>query len=120
MFCVKLGYNKETRQHQANPHPLVIDKESHMTDQEKIAYLEQALREKDHELMRARQEFSSQIAANDLGDASLRHRIALTEQELGFMRQQLADKDAEIDRLTKVVDTLQAAITTLNGSGTGT
>ena len=52
-----------------------------MTDQEKIAYLEQALREKDHELMRARQEFSSQIAANDLGDASLRHRIALTEQE---------------------------------------
>ena len=120
MFCVKLGYNKETRQHQANPHPLVIDKESHMTDQEKIAYLEQALREKDHELMRARQELSSQIAANDLGDASLRHRIELTEQELGFMRQQLADKDAEIDRLTKVVDTLQAAITTLNGSGTGT
>ena len=40
-----------------------------MTDQEKIAYLEQALREKDHELIRARQEFSSQIAANDLGDA---------------------------------------------------
>ena len=38
-----------------------------MTDQEKIAYLEQALREKDHELMRARQEFSSQIATNDLG-----------------------------------------------------
>ena len=70
--------------------------------------------------MRARQEFSSQIAANDLGDASLRHRIALTEQELEFMRQQLADKDAEIDRLTKVVDTLQGAITTLNGSGTGT
>ena len=119
MFYAKLGYNKETRQHQANPHPLVIDKESHMTDQEKIAYLEQALREKDHELMRARQEFSGQIAANNLGDASLRHRIELAEQELGFMRQQLADKDAEIDRLTKVVDTLQAAITTLNGSGTG-
>ena len=35
------------------------------------------------------------------------------------MRQQLADKDAEIDRLTKVVDTLQAAIATLNGSGVG-
>ena len=119
MFCVKLGYNKETRQHQANPHPLVIDKESHMTDQEKIAYLEQALREKEHELMRARQEFSGQIAANNLGDASLRHRIELAEQELGFMRQQLADKDAEIDRLTKVVDALQAAITTLNGSSTG-
>ena len=90
-----------------------------MTDQEKIAYLEQALREKDHELMRARQEFSGQIAANNLGDASLRHRIELAEQELGFMRQQLADKDAEIDRLTKVVDALQAAITTLNGSGAG-
>ena len=90
-----------------------------MTDQEKIAYLEQALREKDHELMRARQEFSGQITANNLGDASLRHRIELAEQELGFMRQQLADKDAEIDRLTKVVDSLQAAITTLNGSGTG-
>ena len=90
-----------------------------MTDQEKIAYLEQALREKDHELMRARQEFSGQIAANNLGDASLRHRIELAEQELGFMRQQLADKDAEIDRLTKVVDALQAAIATLNGSGTG-
>ena len=119
MFCVQLGYNKEICQHQVNPHPLIMYKESHMTDQEKIAYLEQALREKDHELMRARQEFSSQIAANDLGDASLRHRIALTEQELGFMRQQLADKDAEIDRLTKVVDTLQGAIATLNGSGTG-
>ena len=119
MFCVQLGYNEEICQYQANPHPLVIDKESHMTDQEKIAYLEQALREKDHELMRARQEFSGQIAANDLGDASLRHRIELAEQELGFMRQQLADKDAEIDRLTKVVDTLQGAIATLNGSGTG-
>lgn len=119
MFCVQLGYNKETCQHQVNPHPLMIYKESHMTDQEKIAYLEQALREKDHELMRARQEFSGQIAANDLGDASLRHRIALTEQELGFMRQQLADKDAEIDRLTKVVDTLQGAIATLKGSGAG-
>lgn len=90
-----------------------------MTDQEKIAYLEQALREKDHELMQARQEFSGQIAANNLGDASLRHRIELAEQELGFMRQQLADKDAEIDRLTKVVDALQAAITTLNGSSAG-
>ena len=97
----------------------MIYKESHMTDQEKIAYLEQALREKDHELMRARQEFSSQIATNDLGDASLRHSIELKEQELGFMRQQLADKDAEIDRLTKVVDALQAAITTLNGSSAG-
>ena len=69
--------------------------------------------------MRARQEFSGQIAANNLGDASLRHSIELAEQELGFMRQQLADKDAEIDRLTKVVDTLQGAIATLNGSGTG-
>jgi len=97
----------------------MIYKESHMTDQEKIAYLEQALREKDHELMRARQEFSSQITANGLGDASLRHSIELKEQELGFMRQQLADKDAEIDRLTKVIDTLQAAITTLNGSSAG-
>lgn len=119
MLCIKLGYNEETCQHQVNPHPLMIDKESHMTDQEKMAYLEQALREKDHELMRARQEFSSQIAATDLGDASLRHRIELAEQELGFMRQQLADKDAEIDRLTKVVDTLQAAITMLNGSSAG-
>ena len=97
----------------------MIYKESHMTDQEKIAYLEQALREKDHELMRARQEFSGQVAAKDLGDASLRHRIELAEQELGFMRQQLANKDAEIDRLTKVVDSLQAAITTLNGSSAG-
>ena len=97
----------------------MIYKESHMTDQEKIAYLEQAFREKDHELMRARQEFSGQIAANNLGDASLRHKIELAEQELGFMRQQLADKDTEIDRLTKVVDALQAAITTLNGSGAG-
>jgi len=119
MLCIKLGYNEEICQYQAKPHPLVIDKESHMTDQEKIAYLEQALREKDHELMRARQEFSGQIAANNLGDASLRHRIELAEQELGFMRQQLADKDAEIDRLTKVVDTLQAAITMLNGSSAG-
>ena len=119
MFCVQLGYNEEICQYQANPHPFMIYKESHMNDQEKIAYLEQALREKDHELMRARQEFSSQIAATDLGDASLRHRIELAEQELGFMRQQLADKDAEIDRLTKVVDTLQAAITTLNGSSAG-
>lgn len=56
-------------------------KESHMTDQEKIAYLEQALREKDHELMRARQEFSGQIAANNLGDASLRHRIELADRK---------------------------------------
>ena len=119
MFCVQLGYNKETCQQQANPHPFMIYKESHMTDQEKIAYLEQALREKDHELMRARQEFSGQVAAKDLGDASLRHRIELAEQELGFMRQQLANKDAEIDRLTKVVDSLQAAITTLNGSSAG-
>ena len=97
----------------------MIYKESHITEQEKLAYLEQALREKDHELMRARQEFSSQITANGLGDASLRHSIELKEQELGFMRQQLADKDAEIDRLTKVIDTLQAAITRLNGSGAG-
>ena len=116
---MKLGYNNKTHQQQANPDPFMIYKDSHMTDQEKIAYLEQALREKDHELMRARQEFSGQIAANDLGDASLRHRIELAEQELEFMRQQLADKDAEIDRLTKVVDALQTAITTLNGSGAG-
>ena len=116
---MKLGYNNKTHQQQANPDPFMIYKDSHMTDQEKIAYLEQALREKDHELMRARQEFSGQVAAKDLGDASLRHRIELAEQELGFMRQQLADKDAEIDRLTKVVDALQAAITTLNGSGAG-
>ena len=119
MFCVQLGYNKKTLYHQANLDPFMIYKESHMIDQEKIAYLEQALREKDHELMRARQEFSSQIAANNQGDASLRHRIELAEQELGFMRQQLADKDAEIDRLTKVVDTLHAAITRLNDSGAG-
>ena len=119
MFCMKLGYNNKTHQQQANPDPFMIYKDSHMTDQEKIAYLEQALREKDHELMRARQEFSGQVAAKDLGDASLRHRIELAEQELGFMRQQLTDKDAEIDRLTKVVDALQAAITTLNGSGAG-
>ena len=61
-------------------------KESHMTDQEKIAYLEQALREKDHELMRARQEFPARLPPIIWGDASLRHRIELAEQELGFMR----------------------------------
>ena len=37
MFCVQLGYNKETCQHQVNPHPLMIYKESHMTDQEKYS-----------------------------------------------------------------------------------